>query len=396
MKKSLAKRFLSLLLTCAIILSGCSGQTGTTGSDDNASVSVETAPAESSEATVDRTAEDPAEIPDFTGLDDPNLLQYTQDDIYAELEAMLPSEDYHIEDISMVYISKEYLEEVAFNSQSNVFFGYSLEELDAQFQGTRYVFTLSEDGETGVEEFSAYNSDAYKRVIRNVAIGSGVILICVTVSVATVGAAPVVSAVFTASAETAAGFALKGGVLGGVAAGIITGIQTGKMDDAIEAAAVAGSEGFKWGAVSGAVIGGVSKVASITGIPTWQESEERARKALGGDSQKSFLAGKEVPYSTPGSTRPDLIREIDGHLEAVEVKNFNLENTKNVKTLCNVLEEEVEARIANCPDGTTQRIVLDVKGRFFSQETIDFAVESIQNSLSEIYPNIPIDIIGGL
>ena len=50
---------------------------------------------------------------------------------------------------------EEYLDEVAFNSQSNVYFGYTLAELDEVFQGTRYIFTLGDDGNTTVRELQA-------------------------------------------------------------------------------------------------------------------------------------------------------------------------------------------------------------------------------------------------
>ena len=95
-------------------------------------------------------AEEKSDIPDFQGLDDPALLRYVQDDVYDELVDSLDSDEYFVENVSAVYVSKEYLEELAFNSQSNIFFGYTLEELDEQFQGTRYVFTMAEDGGTGV------------------------------------------------------------------------------------------------------------------------------------------------------------------------------------------------------------------------------------------------------
>ena len=76
------------------------------------------------------------------------MLQYTEDTVYANLVAEFDSEDYVIESVSAVYISEEYLEELAYNSQTNVYFGYSLEELDAQFQGTRYIFSALESERT--------------------------------------------------------------------------------------------------------------------------------------------------------------------------------------------------------------------------------------------------------
>ena len=204
------------------------------------------------------------DIPDFQGLDDPTLLRYVEDDIYDELIDSLDSDEYFVENVSAVYVSNEYLEELAFNSQSNIFFGYTLEELDEQFQGTRYVFTLSEDGGTGVEPLEAYD-DTYERVIKNVAVGTGVILLCVTVSVVTAGSAPAVSMIFAASAKTGAAFALSSGGLGGVSAGVVKGIQTGDFDEAIKAGALAGSEGFKWGAISGAVGGGATEAIGLKG-----------------------------------------------------------------------------------------------------------------------------------
>ena len=82
------------------------------------------------------------------------------------------------------------------------------------------------------------------------------------------------------------------------------------------------------------------------------------------------------------------------HLEAIEVKYCNLEDSKSLNTLCSELKRQVTDRIANLPSGSTQRIILDVTNRGFSQSTVDAAVEMINESLSDIYPNIPIDIVG--
>jgi hypothetical protein len=101
--------------------------------------------------------ENAALVSNFTGLDDPNLLQYVEDSVYADLVDEFASEDYIIENVAATYVSKEYLEELSYNSQSNIFFGYTLAELDAQFQGTRYVFTLDDNGQTVVQAFEAYD-----------------------------------------------------------------------------------------------------------------------------------------------------------------------------------------------------------------------------------------------
>lgn len=174
-------------------------------------------------------------------------MQYVEDTVYIGLVDQYQSEDYVIENVNAIYISEDYLEESAYNSRSNIFFGYTLEELDRQFQGTAYVFTLGEDGKTTVVPFEDYD-DTYDQVIRNVAVGTGVILVCVTVSVVTGGAGAVpVSMVFAAAAKTGTTVALTSGTFSAIFAGAVTGIQTKDFDQSLKAAALQGSKGFKWG-----------------------------------------------------------------------------------------------------------------------------------------------------
>ena len=199
----------------------------------------------------------------FSRLNDPALLPYMEDMIYAHLVQELDSEQYFIEKVDAVYISKEYLDEVAYNSQANIYFGYKLSDLDKQFQGKKYVFTLGDNGQTVVTEMDVLGEDIYTKVIRNVAIGSGVILVCVTVSALTGGVAPAVSLIFAASAKTGATVALSSGVFSGVMAGAVTGFKTHNINQALEAAAFAGSEGFKWGAIGGALSGGITEFSML-------------------------------------------------------------------------------------------------------------------------------------
>ena len=347
-------------------------------------------------------------------LNDPILLQYMEDSISAKLAGSFTNEDYIIENVSAIYYSKEYLEELAYNSQSNIFFGYTLEELDDQFGDSRYIFTLGDNGETVVEPFEDYD-DTYDRVIKNVAIGTGVILICVTVSVVTAGtAAAPVSLIFAASAKSATTMALSSGMISAVVTGTIKGIQTGDFSEAIKAGSLAGSESFKWGAIFGAISGALtetnalrnaSKVAentenathAIDSIPSWKASEETALNLYGGKAQVSYISGTEVPYGTPGAVRPDIVRQTEkGILEAIEVKNYDLASSANRNELYNVLIREIGERVKNLPSGTTQRIVLDVTGRQFSSQLIKQVMEDITVKLMDIYPNIPIDIIGAV
>ena len=232
------QKFLSVLLAVTLLCAAC--------------------PAARAEEAADGT-------PDFQGLNDPALLPYLEDTLYQELVSALDSEDYFVENVSAVYISQEYLDELAYNSQANIFFGYTLDELNAQFQGEKFVFTLGDHDETVVQPFEAYD-DTMNRIIRNVAVGTGVILICVTVSVVTAGAgAPAVSMIFATAAKTGAVMGLKGALFGGVSAGIVTGLETGDFDAALKAGAVGASEGFKWGAISGSIAGGVSEASALKG-----------------------------------------------------------------------------------------------------------------------------------
>ena len=104
---------------------------------------------------------------------------------------------------------------------------------------------------------SAIEGVSTETMLKNVAIGTGVILVCVTVSVVSAGVgAPAVSMIFAASATTASSFAVSSAVFGGVSAGVVRGIETGDFHEAMEAAAVGATEGFKWGVISGAIVGG--------------------------------------------------------------------------------------------------------------------------------------------
>lgn len=188
---------------------------------------------------------------EFSGMDDDALLTYVKDKVYEETVNNLDSEKYVVEKVRTTYLSKEYLEETAYNSQPNIYFGYTLEELNGFFQGDRYIFNLSDEGTTTVEKLQEVADADSQQVIKNVAIGTGVILVCVTVSVVSAGAPTAMTAVFAASAKSATVFAVSSGTFSAVSAGIVRGYQTGDMNEALDAAALTGSEGFKWGAITG-------------------------------------------------------------------------------------------------------------------------------------------------
>ena len=399
------RRVIALLLAMLMMLTGCTQQTvqnPTPETSTPAETGISSDPTSETEQTTDQIVPVFAEDvePNFATLSDPSLLQYVEDNIYSDLVARFDSEDYIVESVNAAYVSEEYLEEVAYNSKSNIYFGYTLEELDAQFQGTRYVLSLGENGETVVEEFAEYD-DTYDRVIKNVAIGTGVILVCVTVSVVSggVGTPAAVSMIFASAAKTGTIYALSSGTISAVAAGTITNIQTGDFEEAKKAAALAGSESFKWGAITGVITGGTTKAVelyrSANTIPTPRDSEltvlDRTKNST---EQVSFLDGQEVPRNTRNSTRPDVVvKNANGTVRAIEVKNYNLEQSSNRNNLLVELKREVTSRARNLPVGSTQEIVLDVRGRGFSDELINATITAIRKHLADIYPDIPITIL---
>ena len=277
------KKILALLLSASLLLTSCGKVTSDSLVADNSETNLTTSSTEESTLVVvdNTTTEESSLAPfvpssfqfepvhvenlGFNSLNDPNLLRYVEDTVYTDLVNQLESDKYFVENVEAVYVSKEYLDELAYNSRENVYFGYKLSELDQVFQGERYIFTLGDDGHTDVVPFEKYDV-TYDQVVRNVAIGTGVILLCVTVSAVTAGAgAPAVSMIFAASAESATAFALSSGVISGVSAGVVEGIETHDFDKAVKAAALKGSEGFMWGACTGAIAGGASEAVALKG-----------------------------------------------------------------------------------------------------------------------------------
>jgi hypothetical protein len=232
----LSFKFIAVLLSFCLCLSGCSfSKTSSDVSDDTSSQLT------TSEASVDNS-------------DD------LESQIYSNLIDQLGA-DYYIEDIQVSYVSKEYLEEVEYNSQNNLYFGYSLEELESSFDGERYVFTV-EDGQTVVKTFEGYD-DSQEKAMKDVATGTGVILVCVSVAAVSATAAPAVSVIFTCAAEGAAIGAASSAVIGGCISGVVAYSETKDLNETLKAAGTQAANDFKWGAIVGAATGGIAKFADI-------------------------------------------------------------------------------------------------------------------------------------
>lgn len=279
------KRIISVVLACTLLLTACSSTGSINAVTESQIVETEQiviseeAQAEQTEVRnidvaeteqVGRATEEEKESMDISvkGLDDEALLQYVEDNMYSELVKELDSEDYFVENIEAVYYPKEYIEALASNSQANLYFGYTAAELDEQFQGAKYVFTLGSDGQTCVVPMETLSDDVYIKALEDVIVGSGVILICVTVSVVSAPAAPAVSMIFAASATTGTTFALESGAMSFVAAAIAKGYETESFEQAMQAGVEAYGEGFKWGAITGVVVGGATEMFALRGATT--------------------------------------------------------------------------------------------------------------------------------
>lgn len=337
---------------------------------------------------------------DYKSLDDSNLQNLMMENIYSGLEANLSSDDYVVKSIAMTYISKEYIEELNYNNKSNIYFGFTLSELANMFQDKKYVFTVNDKNETIVKEFE-FSNDNYKRMLSNVCIGTGIILGCATISILSTGTA--ISAIFMMSAKTATTMALSSAAIDGVISYGVEYIKTGNTEKAFNEGLVNFTEGFKMGAIMGAVSGATFEIASqlnqskkfkkLNPIDRGQEGEKIVYNKYGGRQQEAYLNGNIVSSNTNGSVRPDLIRDVKGHLEAIEIKNYNLDSSISRRNLIKVLKEQVAERIRHLPKGSTQRICLVTKGRNYNKKFINSFIKQIQNELSDIYYNIPIEAI---
>lgn len=265
------KRMICVIMCAVVLLTGCAPKVSTETNQQNTLVPTTAATADNSAFVPVHTLEELqpkyAVTPAFSGLNDEELLSYLEDDIYYRLLNEIDANQYYIQTVDAIYVSREYLEETAYNSQSNIFFGYTLAELDSFFGDTKYVFTVGEDGQTTVVPIESVADEGFTdKALLNLAIGTGVILVCVVICVASEGAgAPAAAAIFAASAKTGAIAALSGGLIAGVTSGAVKAYQTGDFNEALKAAAVSGSEGYKWGAITGALAGGASETIALHG-----------------------------------------------------------------------------------------------------------------------------------
>lgn len=183
------KRIIAFVLSLSLVLAGCGNSINTSSTatssetvqesnaesvseeKEDSDVSVTTSEAAeviSEEAAIETPESESAEDINFSGLNDPTLLTYVENTVYKDLIDELSDGDYFVEKVDAIYLSEEYIEELAYNSKSNVFFGYTLDELEEAFQGTRYVFTLGDDGQTTVVPLEEIYDDTYDQIIKKI------------------------------------------------------------------------------------------------------------------------------------------------------------------------------------------------------------------------------------
>ncbi|MGN0395887.1 MAG: hypothetical protein ACI4EF_11020, partial [Coprococcus sp.] len=247
----MSKRVVAILLAMCILLTGCSS-TSYVGTESSES---ETSQMVSTEEIAEKEI-----IPEFDNLSDRGLCDYLENTIYQDVIAEIDSDKYLVEDVKAVYVSKEYLEELEYNSKSNIYFGYTLTDIEQAFGEQKYVFTCNDEGKTVVAEYELYD-DTFDQIVKNVAIGAGVILVCVTISAVSGGlGAPAVSAIFALSAKTGTILALQSAGISGVITAAVTGFETKNVKETLKQTALSASDGFKFGAIMGSVTGGFGEL----------------------------------------------------------------------------------------------------------------------------------------
>lgn len=308
------RRYLVALLCTCLVLSGCAG---------------------SSSSDAEYGAPESYQYPDeYASPTDPGMIEGLEESVYTSLKGSLNSEDFLIDEVEVSYVSQEYLDELKYNTQENIFFGYTLAELKDYFGGTLYVFTV-EDGQTVAKPFEDFDY-TWEQVATNVAVGTGVIAVCATVTVLApvVGAPATITAIFTfATGGAIAGAAIDATVAGALS-GIATGAQTGDIEEAIKSAALSASDGYKCGAIIGAVTAGGAEGIGLLGASKYAKKSSEAGLTMNEAATVQMESGyslktirnmrnmeeykvyksaglKECIVKTPEGTRRILARDLD-------------------------------------------------------------------------------------
>lgn len=200
MRRANSKKLLACTLSVALTLQGCGTPAATTQTEDSGSA----------DTAAQATTNDSLADVDASAAPDSDLAEKLQDAVYnyivqdldeAEAQDTQGDQDLEVQEVKTVYLSKEYLEQYSFNTKETKFFGSTLGELEAQFGDEKYVFDLDENGKTVVHAVDDFDN-TFEEVSKVALAGAGVILVCVTIGVATGGVAPT-TALVACSAKAA-------------------------------------------------------------------------------------------------------------------------------------------------------------------------------------------------
>ena len=173
-------KLIALPLCFALVLQGC-------GIPAQSSTADEEPPAQETS----QTTEDNRKISDASFVED--LQDSVYDMIVYDLDENGNSRQLEVQEVKAVYLSKEYIEQYSFNSKETKFFGSTLGELEARFGDQKYVFDIDENGKTACHAVDDFD-DTFDQVTKVALVGTGVILISVTI-VCVTGGAPVTALV---------------------------------------------------------------------------------------------------------------------------------------------------------------------------------------------------------
>lgn len=221
------------------------------------------------------------------------------DAIKASIEAEIntsPSDTYQVSEITIYYISPEYINALYYSQQQNLYLGgRTAEQMRAEF-GDDWSFTMY-NGElihSSQVPQDVQNNDGFNwgKFFKKIAIGAGCILVAATITAVTGGAG---LACFAATAATLAGVSSIGGVIGGV----VKGVETNSWQGFGEGFA----EGFEFTAITtsiaqaGGAVLGVPPISAcfVSGTPiATAAGQVNIEQICAGDSVLSYNFTKNI------------------------------------------------------------------------------------------------------
>ena len=257
------------------------------------------------------TAEELSQL-DFAGMNDEQYNEIIKEQAYNSILNEIDTTKYFISDFQTTYINQEYLKELEYNSQENLFFSTTLSDIKKleKETGEQIVLSTDENGKTiltTVDDGENEENTILNKVIKDVAIGAGVILVAATVASVTSASAPAVSVVCAVGAKGGLIGALSSSAIGSAFSGITSYMKSKDKDKALDDALLGAGEGFKTGAIVGTITGGLKGFAGLkTGAKGGLKLNDVAR------------IQQESKWS------PDIIKQISTMDEYEVYKNSNL------------------------------------------------------------------------